>query len=76
MPYSLVPTPILEAILNDANNEQAAAELQRLHDVNCHLLTHYVATKQQSEATHAGLDLLLGEIEPEAPPQLPRCRLK
>lgn len=56
--------------------ERLYAELQRLRDVNCHLLTHYVATKQQSEATHAGLDLLLGKVEPDPPPQLTRRRLK
>lgn len=70
MPFSLVPTKVLEILLNEApvnpQTEQAIAELQRLRDVHCHLLTHFVAIRNQTEASTAGLQSLIDEIESDS----------
>lgn len=80
MPFKLVPTPVLELILNEApatpQTDQAIAELQRLRDVHCHLLTHFVAVKQQTEASTAGLQSLLGEVKPQPTAHLTRGLLE
>ena len=80
MPFSLVPTPVLESMLNEApatpTTGQAIAELNRLRDAHCHLLTHFVAVKQQTDASHAGLRLLLGEVQPEPAAHFPRRLLE
>jgi len=73
MPFSLVPTPALELIIEESDHphaDKAVEELRKLRDINCHLLTHFVAIKQQTEASTAGLQSLVREIEPEAPPHL------
>lgn len=62
MPFSLVPTPIIESILNDSDHPQAAKaieELNRLRDVQCHLVTHFVAVQRQTQASGAGLRSLV-----------------
>ena len=64
MPFSLVPTPFLEMMLenldeSDTRAAKAIEELQRLRDVQCHLVTHLMAVKRQSEASAAGLQALL-----------------
>ena len=76
MPFSLVPTPVLELMLNESDNDKAIEEYQRLRDVHCHLLTHFVAIKAQTEASHAGLKSLLGEVEPHPAAHLPRRLLE
>lgn len=76
MPFSLVPTPVLELILNESDNDKAIAEYRRLRDVHCHLLTHFVAVKTQTEASHAGLKSLIGEVEPHPAPHFPRRLLE
>lgn len=76
MPFSLVPTPLIEALLIGSSDNEAHKEYLRLRDVECHLMTHYVAVMKQNEATHAGLDLLIGKIQPDPPPQLPRSRFE
>lgn len=65
MPFSLVPTPILEMMLEDAP-PQAVAEYLRLREAHCHLVNHLRATKTQTEATVSGLQSLLDEIKPNA----------
>lgn len=77
MPFSLVPTPVIEWILqntDDPKADQAIAELNKLRDVHCHLLTHFVAVKQQSEASTSGLKSVLGGIQthPSPPLKLPK----
>ncbi|CAB4122474.1 hypothetical protein UFOVP33_11 [uncultured Caudovirales phage] len=75
MPFSLVPTPILELMLNESDHpktEQAIEELNRLREIHCHLATHLIAVKQQTDASVAGIQSLLGEVEPSPAPKLPR----
>lgn len=72
MPFSLVPTPVIEWILqntDDPKADQAIAELNKLRDVHCHLLTHYVAVKRQTDSSASGLKSLLGDVQPH--PALP-----
>lgn len=73
MPFSLVPTPVIEWILqttNDPKADQAIAELNKLRDVHCHLLTHFVAIKQQTESSASGIKSVLGNIETHPAPTL------
>lgn len=80
MPFNLVPTPVLEVLLNEAPDTQqtfqAIAELNRLRAAHCHLLTHFVAVKSQTEASTAGLQSLLGEIKPHNTAHLTRGQLE
>lgn len=75
MPFSLVPTPVLEWLLestDDPKADQAIAELNKLRDAHCHLLTHFVAIKTQTEASTSGLKSLLGSVQPEPAPPVMR----
>jgi hypothetical protein len=66
VPFSLVPTPVIEWILqntDDPKADQAISELNKLRDVHCHLLTHFVAVKAQTEASTSGLKSLLGNVQ-------------
>lgn len=62
-PFSLVPTPILELMLQDAP-EEAIEEFNRLRDIHCHLLTHLRATKQQTDSTVDELQSILNQAKP------------
>lgn len=70
-PFSLVPTPMLEIMLNDAPPE-AVDEYLRLREAHYHLVNHLRATKIQTEATVSGLQSLLDEIKPNTPAHLTR----
>lgn len=79
MPFSLVPTPFIETILNHSTHpqaDQAIEELNRLRDVQCHLLTHYVAVQRQTQASGAGLQSLISEIKPKPSTHLTRGQLE
>lgn len=71
MPFSLVPTPMLEIMLNDAPPE-AVDEYLRLREAHHHLVNHLRATRTQTEATVSGLQALLDEIKPNATTHLTR----
>ncbi len=71
IPFSLVPTPVLELILEKENNELAIEEYQRLREIHCHLASHLVAIKQQTDASVAAI-ASLGQVEPSAPANLTR----
>lgn len=82
MPFNLVPTPFLELML-DRNSEKEAAkkaieELNKLREIQCHLVTHFLAVKRQTEASAAGLDSLLNSVKTggDAPPHLAGRLLK
>lgn len=75
MPFSLVPTPLLEIMLEDAPQE-TVDEYLRLREAHCHLVNHLRATKVQTEATVSGLQALLDEIKPDTSSHFFRCRLK
>ena len=69
MPFCLVPTPFLETILNNDESphaDKAIEELRRLKEVNCHLAAHLIAVKQQTEASAASLQSIVGRprLEP------------
>lgn len=67
MPTSLVPTPFIEMILNNAagpHAEQAIEELNRLRAVQCHLLTHLETTKMQTDACISCVRPLVEGIQP------------
>ena len=73
MPFSLVPTPVIEWILqttDDPKVDEAIAELNKLRDVHCHLLTHFVAVKQQTDSSASGIKAVLGEIQTHPAPPL------
>lgn len=75
MPFSLVPTPILELMLNESDHpetEKAIEELNRLREIHCHLATHLIAVKQQTDASVAGIQSLLSEIQPSPSTKLTR----
>ena len=74
-PFSLVPTPLLEMMLNDAPQE-AVDEYLRLREAHCHLVNHLRATKTQTEATVSGLQSLLDEIKPDGSTHFARRRLE
>ena len=74
-PFSLVPTPLLEIMLNDAPQE-TVEEYLRLREAHCHLVNHLRATKTQTEATVSGLQTLLDEIKPNATTHLTRRSLE
>lgn len=73
VPFSLVPTPVIEWILqtsDDPKADQAIAELNKLRDVHCHLLTHFVAVKTQTESSASGIKSVLGDIQTHPSPPL------
>ena len=73
MPFSLVPTPVIEWILqttDDPKADEAIAELNKLRDVHCHLLTHFVAVQNQTKSSAAGLKSVLGEVQTHPSPPL------
>lgn len=73
MPFSLVPTPVIEWILqttDDPKADEAIAELNKLRDVHCHLLTHFTAIKTQTDASASGIKSVLGEVNPQPAPPL------
>lgn len=75
MPFSLVPTPVIECILQNTDDPKAAqaiAELNKLRDVHCHLLTHFTAVKTQTDASASGLKSLLGSVQPQPAPPVMR----
>lgn len=77
MPFSLVPTPVIELILqttDDPKADEAIAELNKLRDVHCHLLTHFTAVKTQTDASASGLRSVLGDVptHPALPLLLPK----
>lgn len=79
MPFSLVPTPFIEWILqttDDPKADDAIAELNKLRDVHCHLLTHFVAVKNQTDSSAAGLKSLLSDVQTHPAPQLPGRKLE
>lgn len=55
MPFSLIPTPVLEWMLDNSNNQEAIDEYNRLREIHCHLATHLIAVKQQTDSTVAGI---------------------
>jgi len=66
MPFNLVPTPFLELMLDRAENEaakKAIEELNKMREIQCHLVTHFLAVKRQTEASAAGLDSLLNVVK-------------
>jgi hypothetical protein len=68
VPFSLVPTPTLELLLEQSDHpqaNQAVIELIRLRDANCHLLTHFVAVQNQTKISAAGIKSVLGDVRPE-----------
>lgn len=74
MPFSLVPTPVIEWILqntDDPKADQAIAELNKLRDVHCHLLTHFVAVQSQTQASASGLRSVIGEVHMHPATSLP-----
>lgn len=76
MPFSLIPTPFIEMILNDTEHphaEQAIDELNRLRAVQCHLMTHLSSTKMQTDACISCVQPLLDGVQPlcHPPPHLP-----
>lgn len=74
MPFSLVPTPFIEWILqttDDPKADQAIAELNKLRDVHCHLLTHFVAVQNQTQSSASGLRSVLGEVHMHPAPAIP-----
>ena len=74
-PFSLVPTPLLEMMLNDAPQE-TVEEYLRLREAHHHLVNHLRATRTQTEATVSGLQSLLDEIKPNTPAHLTRRSLE
>ena len=81
MPYSLIPTPFIDLIINDTDHphaEQAVEELNRLRAAQCHLVTYLQATKAQTDACTAGIQSLVEGVQPlgHPPPHLFRGRLK
>jgi hypothetical protein len=77
VPFSLVPTPFIECILqttDDPKADQAIDELNKLRDVHCHLLTHFVAIKQQTEASASGIKSVLGDVQTHPAPRLSACQ--
>lgn len=75
MPFSLVPTPVLELMLNESDHpeaDKAIEELNRLREMHCHLATHLIAVKQQTDASVAGIHSLLGKVEPHTAAKLTR----
>lgn len=73
MPFSLVPTPVIEWILqssDDPKADEAIAELNKLRDVHCHLLTHFTAVQNQTKSSAAGLRSVLGDVQTHSDPPL------
>lgn len=70
VPFSLVPSPVLELMLEESGNRDAVTEYLRLREIHCRLAQHLVAIKQQTEATIGGIQSVC-EVEPNAPPKLP-----
>lgn len=76
MPFNLVPTPFLELMLDRRGDtpeaEKAIEELNRLREIQCHLVTHFLAVKRQTEASAASLDSLVNGVKTggDAPPHL------
>ena len=73
MPFSLVPTPTLELLLEQSDHpqaNQAVIELIRLRDANCHLLTHFVAVQNQTKISASGIKSVLGGIQTHPAPTL------
>ncbi|CAB4154486.1 hypothetical protein UFOVP653_5 [uncultured Caudovirales phage] len=71
MPYSIIPTPFIELILNDTESphaEQAIEELNRLRAVQCHLVTHLHATKLQTDACISVVEPLIESVQPLCDP--------
>lgn len=75
MPFSLVPTPFIEWILQTTDHpkaDQAIAELNKLRDVHCHLLTHFVAVQNQTQASASGIRSVVGsDAQMHPAPTLP-----
>lgn len=79
MPFSLVPTAFIEAILNHSNHpntDKAIEELNRMRAVQCHLVTHLMAVQRQTQASTAGLQSLISEVQPKASAHLTRSLLE
>ena len=73
MPFSLVPTPFIEWILentDDPKANQAIDELNKLRDVHCHLLTHFVAVQNQTQSSASGIRSVVGEVNAYPAPPL------
>jgi hypothetical protein len=71
VPFSLMPTPFLELILNESDSphvEHAINELHRLRAVQSHLLTHLEATKMQTDACISGVHPLFKIVQPLCDP--------
>ncbi len=62
MPFSLIPTPVLEILLDQSGDEQAIAEYQKLRELHCHLASHLLAIKQQTDASIAGIQSITGNL--------------
>lgn len=81
MPFNLVPTPFLELMLDRNKNEhadKAIEELNKMREIQCHLVTHFLAVRRQTEASAASLDSLVNGIKAggDAPPHLAGRLLK
>jgi len=70
MPFSLVPTVFIEAVLNASTHpdaDKAIEELRRLRAVQSHLMTHFAAVQRQTQASGAGLRDVVGDVQPRSP---------
>jgi hypothetical protein len=58
--------------------EKAIEELNKMREIQCYLVTHFLAVKRQTEASAAGLDSLLNSVKTggDAPPHLAGRLLK
>ena len=65
----MLKTPALDCLLETHGSQQALHEYHRLHEVVSHLTTFYFAAKQHTDSLSS---TLLGQIEPNPPPNLPR----
>lgn len=78
---SLTSAPCLSALLAvmEAENQSVDAaieELNRIRDINVHLLTHMRAVKVQTDTSLAGIQSLLKGIQTEPPAHLARRLLE
>lgn len=67
MPFNLVPTPFLELMLDrsaaNPEAEKAIEELNKMREIQCYLVTHFLAVKRQTEASAASLDSLINSVQ-------------